>query len=67
MTQVLETFPHQNNDFFIQYGQYHDCWWWPGNARSQDISSHGINLVSLEYSTFSTSRIKPVNMTNNND
>ena len=35
------------------YGsQYHGCWW-PGDGRSQTISSHGIDLV-LEYSGIST-------------
>ena len=37
------------------YGsQYHGCWW-PGDGRSQTISSHGIDLV-LEYSGISTWR-----------
>ena len=36
--------------------QYHSCWW-PGDTRSQDISSHGIDLVCPEYSGFSTRRI----------
>ena len=39
------------------YSQYHGCWC-PGDARSQDISSHGIDLVIQKYSTFSTSRVK---------
>ena len=34
---------------FIQHGQYHGCWW-PDDAKSQGISSHGIALVLLEYS-----------------
>ena len=28
--------------------------WWPGDTKSQGISSHGIDLVILEYSSFST-------------
>ena len=37
------------------YSLYYCCWW-PGNARSQGISSHGIDLVIAEYSGFSTRR-----------
>ena len=29
-------------------GQWHG-WWWPGDARSQGINIHGINLVRWEY------------------
>ena len=32
---------------------YHCCWW-PGNARSQGISSNDINQLIPEYSGFST-------------
>ena len=41
-----------NNDIFILqvYGQWHGCWW-PGDARSQDIYSHGIDP---EYSILNT-------------
>ena len=38
----------------IPHSQYHGCWW-PGNTRSQDISSHGIDQ---EYSGLSTARVK---------
>ena len=38
------------------YSQYHDCWW-PGDMRSQGISSHGSDLVVFEYSTFITRRL----------
>ena len=36
--------------------QYHDCWW-PGNTRNQGISSKGIDLVCLEYPSFSTKMV----------
>ena len=41
----------KGNDLFIPHIQYHGCWW-PGDARSQCISSHGIALVILESSCF---------------
>ena len=31
--------------------------WWPGDARSQDISSHRIDLIILEYSGFIPRRV----------
>ena len=34
----------EDNDSFILHDQYHGCWC-PGDFRSQDISSYGINLV----------------------
>ena len=34
----------------ISNSQYHSCWW-PGDARSQSISIHDIDLVLQEYST----------------
>ena len=37
--------------------QYH-YWWWPGNSRSQGISSNGIDLDLQEYSSLSTTRLK---------
>ena len=41
---------------FLSCGQFYGCWW-PGDARSQGISSHGIDLV-LEYSSISTRRVR---------
>ena len=35
------------------YRQYCGCYW-PGDARSQSISSHGIDLAILDYSDFNT-------------
>ena len=40
-------------------GQY-CCCWWPGDAKSQGISSHGIDWFLLEYSSFSTWRELPI-------
>ena len=34
----------EDRDPFIMYIHYHCCWW-PGDARSQGISNHGIDLV----------------------
>ena len=43
-------------DLFIIHDQYHGCWW-PGDARSQGISSGGINLFTSEYSDLSIKRV----------
>ena len=40
----------------IPRSQYHGSWC-PGEGRIQGISSHGIGLVFLEYSSFSTTRV----------
>ena len=41
---------------FNLLSQYRGCWW-PDDARSQGISSHGIDLVIPEYSGISTERV----------
>ena len=46
----------ENKDQSILYIQYH-VFWLPGDARCEGISSHGIDLVILEYSSFSPSRL----------
>ena len=40
----LKSFLLEDKDKFILYSQYHGCWW-PGAARSQDISSNGTDPV----------------------
>ena len=45
----LKSFLVEDKDPFILHIQHHGCWW-PGVARSQGISSHGIDVVILEYS-----------------
>ena len=57
---TVEMLPLKYEVWFILHIQYHDCWW-PGDARSQGISSLGIDLVIPEYSDFSTTRISYVN------
>ena len=47
MTQVVETFLMENNDLHILHSQYRGCWWL-GNAKSQNISDHGIDCVGQE-------------------
>ena len=57
---LVEIFPHwrQGSPYlFILHNEYHYCWC-SGNKRSQDICSHGINLVFIEYYCFSTRRVK---------
>ena len=49
MTQVVTSFPMEHKDLFVRNSQYHGCWW-PGDARSQGINSHGIDLAILKYS-----------------
>ena len=42
------------------YTKYHACWWWPGDARSQGISSHGIISMDLalpDYSNIITVKV----------
>ena len=46
----------EDDDPCILHSQYHGHWW-PGDARSQYISSRGINLVSLQYSGFTPRRV----------
>ena len=38
----LKSFPMQDQDLHILHRQYHGCWY-PGDVRSQGISSHGID------------------------
>ena len=57
----------RNEDLFILHNQYHGSWW-PGDTRSQGISSHGIDIVFLsshgidivfpKYSNISTRTVK---------
>ena len=42
-----------DNDPFIPNNQYF-CGWWPGDARSQGISSHGFDRTIPEYPDLST-------------
>ena len=46
-TEVDEIHRHEYNDLFILQSQYGDCWW-PGDARSQGISNHGVDQVVLQ-------------------
>ena len=50
---LLKSFLMEDRDLPILHSQYHGCWW-PGDARSQGISSHGADLVLLKYSSFTT-------------
>ena len=56
MCRSLKSFFLSETDLFILHSQCHCCWW-PGDARSQGISSHGITLDLPEYSGFSTRRL----------
>ena len=52
----LKTFLTVDKDLHKLHDQYHYCWW-PGDARGQVINSHGIDLVYMEYYSFSTREI----------
>ena len=54
MVPFVEILPHGRQGPF--FPAYHGCWW-PGDARSQDISSHDIHLVFPEYSSFCVRRV----------
>ena len=54
---VYRIIPHRRQDLSMNWRQ-HQCWWWPGDERSQGISSHGNDLVCLEYSSGSPRRVK---------
>ena len=51
MTQVInKTFgmDRESKDLSILQSQYYGCWW-PGNPRSQGISSNGVDLVLVYW------------------
>ena len=43
MTPGVDFIPHDKDLPSLQ-SEYHGCWW-PGDARSQDISIHDVGLV----------------------
>ena len=58
--KVMEIHTHRCQEqfnMFVLHLHCHDCWW-PGDDRSQGISSHGIDLFLLEYSSFNTIMVK---------
>ena len=63
--RILETWRYlksvtlEEKDPFILLIQWHGCWC-PGDARSQGISSHDINLVLSEYSTCSSFNFRSI-------
>ena len=44
-------------EYFIQHCQYHGCWW-PGDAKSRGISSHGSDPFRLQYSSLTIRLVK---------
>ena len=51
--------PHWNGTYVWNPSWWKvECCWWPGNTRSQGISSHGIDLVCLESSGPHMVRVK---------
>ena len=50
MACITEFFPREKQS------QLFGCWW-PGDAESQGITSHGIDRVVPEYSGFSNIRV----------
>ena len=49
-------FTKQDKNLFILHSKCHGCWWL-GDARSQGISSHGIDLVHQVKSSLSARRV----------
>ena len=58
IVHVLEIIPHERQDLFILHSENQGCWW-PGNARSQGISSHGIGLIHLECANIHKTMVMP--------
>ena len=59
--KYLKSFLMEDINLPIWHTQYH-CGWWPGNARRQGISSHGIGLFIPEYSSFHIKRVNSWNI-----
>ena len=57
LCRLLKSLLIEDKHLFILLSQYPSCWW-PGDARSQGISRYSIDIVFLEYSGFSTTRVK---------
>ena len=53
MENVSSWWHHGQGFVHPAHCQYRGCWW-PGDARNQGISSHGIDHVCLQYSGLST-------------
>ena len=47
-----------SSNTFLFHGQYQGCWW-PGDSRSQGISSNDIDLAVPEYSSWWIMKILP--------
>ena len=56
MCRSVKSFFLSETDLFILHSQCHRCWW-PGDASSQGIGSHGITLDLPKCSGFSTRRL----------
>ena len=54
---VLKLMLKEDKDSHIAPSQYYGCWW-PGDISHQGISSHGIDLVCLEYSSVSNKSVQ---------
>ena len=57
LTQLLRFSINEDKDTYSQYHGY----WWPGDARSQGIIKHATDLLHLEYSSPSTTRVNREN------
>ena len=58
---MLKSFRIANKGLLVLYSQHHGCCW-SGDGRSQGISSRGIDLGILKYSSFSAWRMKNYQM-----
>ena len=53
---VIEIHSHGRQGLVYHTSQYYGCWW-PGDIRSQGISTHSIGLVHLDYSSHGINRV----------
>ena len=56
MVQFVEFVPKEVNDMHTLYIQHH-VWWWTRKARSQGITTYGIDLISPLNSDFNIKRV----------
>ena len=56
MAPGVKIFPCARHGFILHI-QYHGCWW-PSDTRSQGISSHHIDVVLPDYSSFCIIRVE---------
>ena len=62
MAKIVEIRPKYKDPAILHnniHSQHYGCWW-PGDPRSQGISSHDLDLVFVEYSGLNPWRVNPL-------